>query len=152
MNILQKAEKFAKKEYLSNDPKHQWSHIQAVLNRAMEIIKNFKNIDLESLKLAIIFHDIDYTAYDTHVDDSVKIAEKFLIENNHPKNKIEKIKEIMLDHSTPHRKERGEATLIEGKIIYDADKSIGMNDLKFREKYFPKLYLDETKDLVQKTK
>ncbi len=149
MDIINKAEIFAKKEYLKNDAFHQWGHIQNVMKRALEIAENLKDIDYETLKLAIIFHDIDYRSYDTHVDASVKAAEQFLNENNYSREKTDKVKEIMLDHSTPHRKQRGEAKSIEGKIIYDADKSIFITNKETYEKYYPKLYLEETRKLVR---
>lgn len=148
MNIIEKAEEFAKEEYLKNDSKHQWGHIQNVLNRAIEIAQNRKDIDYETLTLAIIFHDIDYRSYDTHVDASVEVAEQFLSRNDYPREKINKVKEIMLDHSTPHREKRGEAKSLEGKIIYDSDKSIFLTTKELYEKYYPKLYLEETKKLL----
>jgi len=147
MDIVGKAENFAKGEYAKHDSMHQWGHIENVMNRALEIAQNFENIDYEALKLAIIFHDIDYRSYDTHVDASVEVAERFLSENNYPRERIDKIKEIMLDHSTPHREKRGEAKFLEGKIIYDADKST-IVDKAMSDKYYPKLYLDETRKLV----
>ena len=55
----------------------------------------------------------------------------------------------MLDHSTPHRKQLGEAKSIEGKIIYDSDKSIFITTSELYGKYFPQLYLDETKKMVK---
>lgn len=150
--ILQKAEEFAKKEYKKNDRNHQWNHVNAVMKRGLKISKNLKNVDYEALKLGIIFHDIDYNNYKSHVNDSVKIAVKFLKENDYPKKRIEKIKKIMLSHSTPYRKKFGNAKLTEGKIIYDADKSIFITNSKTYKKYFHLLYLDETKKLVKRTK
>ena len=150
--IIQKAEEFAIDEYKKNDSAHQWKHIKEVMKRALEIAKKFKDIDYESLKLAIIFHDIDYSSYENHVEDSIKIAEEFLKENDYPNEKIKKIKEMMLNHSTPHRKKFGKAKLIEGKIIYDADKSIFIKNLETYNKYFPLLYLNETKKLVKNLK
>lgn len=157
MNIIKKAKKFAKKEYLKNDPLHQWEHVAAVRKRACKIAKHLKNIDDELLNLAIIFHDIDYNSsfsykenYKNHVEASIKVAEKFLKENDYPKNKIEKIKQIMLDHSTPHRKKYGDSKILEGKILYDADKSIFITTLEKYKKYYPLLYLDITKKLVKK--
>lgn len=157
MDILKKTEYFARKRYKKNNKFHQYTHVEAVLKRSLEIIKNMdnsENIDLEALKLAIIFHDIDYSSYETHVDNSVKVAEKFLNENNYPKTKIKRIIEIMYNHSTPHQKRFGKAKLIEGKIMYDADKSlfitkIYMTDKKTYKKYFSKLYLKETKSLMK---
>ncbi len=149
MNIIEAAEEFAKIEYLKNDDFHQWHHILNVLERAMLISRNFENIDDEALKLAIIFHDVDYSDYNLHPDNSVNVAVSFLVKNNYPVERIEKVKEIMLNHSTPHRKRLGEAKLLEGKIIYDADKSISMTKKDdFYNKYYPYLYLDETRAIV----
>ena len=148
MGIIDKAGEFAKEEYRKNDPKHRWGHVEAVFERAKEIGRDFEEVDWEALELAIIFHDIDYSSYETHVDKSVEIAEKFLKENNYPVERIEKVKEIMLNHSGPHRRKFGDAKLLEGKIIYDADKSIFLTTKEAYEKYFPTLYLDVTRRLV----
>lgn len=150
MDIIKKAEEFAKIEYLKNDPLHQWHHIESVQKRADEICSKLRgvDIDLEALRLAIIFHDINYHTYEDHPDASVKVAINFLVQNGVSEERIHQIKEIMLDHSSPHRKVRGEAKSIEGKIIFDADKSIFITTPETYNKYFPLLYLEETRDLV----
>ena len=151
MNIIEEAESFAKREYLKNDDFHQWHHIQKVMERAMLISNNFENVDYEALKLAIIFHDIDYSDYSTHPDNSADIAVSFLQKNNYPTDRIKKVKEIMLNHSTPHREKLGDAKLLEGKIIYDSDKSISMTKKDdFYNKHYPYLYLDETRSIVDR--
>ena len=156
MHIVDKATKFAKNEYEKNDLFHRWQHIENVMKKAMEIAALVKDVDYESLKLAIIFHDIDYNSEETpednyynHPNNSTRIAERFLEKNNYPHTRIRKVIEIMLDHSTPHRKRFGEAKSIEGKIIYDSDKSIFITTPELYKKYFPLLYLDETKSLVK---
>lgn len=148
MDIIKKAEEFAQKEYQKNDSFHQYSHIQSVMKRALQIADMFEGIDYEALKLAIIFHDIDYSSYENHPDASVAVAEKFLKSHGYPPDRTEKVKEIMFNHSTPHRVRQGEARLLEGKIIYDADKSIFITNKETYDKYFSKLYLEETKKLV----
>ena len=150
MSFFQPAYFFERKEANKNDAKHRWRHVEAVLKRALQIAKHFENVDYEALKLAAFFHDIDYTAYETHVENSIRVAQKFLRKNHYPEDRIKKVTEIMLNHSTPHRKKVGDAKLLEGKIIYDADKSIFITDKETYEKYYPKLYLKETKKLVQK--
>src|SRR3990167_9409349 len=150
MDILSEAGKFAKEQYQLNDPLHQWTHIQNVMNRALLLSKYYPQADLELLKLAIIFHDIDYRSYEAHVEASIEAATRFLEKRDYPKEKISKVKEIMLDHSTPHRKTRGGAKTIEGKLLYDADKSIFINKENY-EKYYPFLYLKETKKLVDQS-
>jgi HD superfamily phosphodiesterase len=150
MNILETVEKFAREEYKSNDEKHQFSHVEDVMERALLISESDSEVDYELLKLAILFHDIDYTSYETHVDDSVIVAEKFLKKHDYSPERTEKVLEIMLDHSTPHRRERGDAKSFEGKIIYDADKSIFIHDKETADKYFPLLYLPQSKEIVKK--
>lgn len=157
ISIINKAIEFAKIEYKKNDPFHGWGHIENVTKRALEIVEKINNkVDYELLELAIIFHDIDYNSekdfeenYNNHVDNSVKIAEAFLTKNRYPKERIEKVKQIMLDHSTPHRKKLGEAKSIEGKVIFDSDKSIFITTPELYKKYFPMLYLNETKEMVK---
>ena len=150
MNLITLAEDFAQIEYLKNDPFHQWHHIGAVQRRADEICSKLtdKSIDREALRLAIIFHDIDYRSYVDHPEASVKVAQNFLSENGVSAQKINQIAEIMLDHSSPHRKIRGDAKTIEDKIIFDADKSIFITTPETYNKYFPLLYLPETRELV----
>ncbi len=157
MDMIKKAEGFAKEEYLKNDSMHQWPHVEAVMNRAMEIASKLKNIDYELLKLAVILHDIDYHSeptheenYKKHVENSVKVAEKFLKRHNFSEEKIRKIKQIILDHSTPYRKEFGDSKITEGKILYDADKSLLITTLERYEKYFSLLYFDEARGLIKK--
>ncbi len=150
MDIIQKARKFAKEEYEKNAPGHQWDHVERVLEKALEIARNLENVDFEALVLAVIFHDISYASYETHVKESIKVAERFLRETGYPRDRIELIKEIMLNHSTPHREKVGDARLIEGKIIYDADKSILITTTEAYEKYYRRLYFDVTKRLVKR--
>jgi len=155
--IVKKAREFAIKEYKKNDPKHQWNHVEAVMKRALEIAGQLKEVDYELLELSVIFHDIDYHSeptygenYNNHVENSIGIAEEFLERNNYPQENIRKLKQVLLDHSTPHRKRLGDSKIIEGKILYDADKSIFITTPEKYRKYFPLLYLDETKKLVKK--
>jgi len=122
MDILKLAEQFAKKEYAKHDADHQWSHVKEVMRIALVLAKSCPNVDLEILKLAIIFHDISYEQYETHVEKSMGVAETFLKEHQFPDDKIRKVLQVMLSHSGPHRRKSGEAQIIEGKIIYDADK------------------------------
>jgi HD superfamily phosphodiesterase len=154
MNFLKSAEKFARVEYAKNDENHKWTHVEEVMINALKIANSLSvPVDLELLKLAVIFHDIDYESYETHVDNSVLVMESFLKKQNYPIERIAKIKEIMLDHSGPHRRKLGEAKTIEGKIMYDADKSVcSSKDIKSYEKYYPTFYLDSTRRFVKKPK
>ena len=157
MDIINKSIDFAKKEYQKNDPLHQWNHVENVMKRAIEIANQLENVDYELLKLGIIFHDIDYNSesnfkenYKNHVENSIKVAEKYLKDNEYDKEKIKKVKQIILEHSTPHRKQYGDAKTKEGKILYDADKSIFITNSEKYKKYYSRLYFDISKKLVLK--
>src|SRR3989339_181044 len=141
MNFLKISEDFAKKEYAKHDPKHQWPHVQEVMKVALYLATFYPQTDLELLKLAVIFHDISYEDYETHVDESIKVARKFLTDHHYPAQKLEKLLLVMRDHSGPHRRKYGEANLIEGKIIYDADKFRVAQTSEGKEKYCERFYL-----------
>jgi len=100
------------------------------------------------LELAVIFHDIDYSSYEKHVENSIKVANQFLEDNNYLQERIKKITEVITNHSTPHRKNYGDAKSIEGKVLYDADKSLFINSENYL-RYYPLLYLKETKEIVK---
>jgi len=150
MDIIKVSKKFAKIEYKKNDKKHQWSHVENVMCTALKLVKFYPAADLEILELAIIFHDIDYHKYETHVEESIKLAEKFLKKNNYPNNKIAKVLQVMIAHSGPHIKKLGKTKLIEGKIIYDSDKFQLIKTKSDYEEYFNRFYLNETRNLLKK--
>lgn len=151
MSILKLAEQFAKTEYAKHDEKHQWSHVETVMDIALKLAKFYPEVDLEILKLGVIFHDISYEQYETHVEESMKVAEKFLKEHHYPENRTKKVLQVMISHSGPHRRKLGETELIEGKIIYDSDKFYIAQTPGGFEKYYPRFYLKETKELFKKS-
>lgn len=148
MTILERAEAYAKEEYKSNDDFHQWKHVEDVWSRAQQLLREHPDANEEIVRLAVIFHDIDYASYETHVDASVVAARKFLRTQEYPHKRIDQVTQAMFDHSNPHRKKRGDAKTIEGQIVYDADKSIFITDHKTYCKYYPLLYTARARDLV----
>jgi HD superfamily phosphodiesterase len=78
-NIIEEATEFAKKEYAKHDPMHQWDHVVQVMEIADYLTScRADEVDTEILKLAVILHDVSYDEYESHVDDSVKVAWDFL--------------------------------------------------------------------------
>jgi len=88
MDIIKISEDFAKKEYSKHEEPHNWDHVQKVMDIALKLAKFYPEVNLEILKLAVIFHDISYEKYETHVDESIKVAEKFLKKQDYPEEKI----------------------------------------------------------------
>jgi len=150
MDIVKISEAFAKKEYAKHDERHQWNHVVDVMKISLKLAEFYPLVDLEILKLAVMFHDISYEKYETHVEESINVAEKFLKEYNYPKNKIKKVLQVMISHSSPHRRKFGETKLIEGKITYDSDKFDLAKTKNGFKKYYDKFYLNETRDLFKK--
>ena len=77
------------------------------MNIALKLVEFHSEADLEILKLAVIFHDISYEQYETHVEESIKVAGKFLNEQNYHEDKIKKVLQVMISHSSPHRRRLG---------------------------------------------
>ena len=152
MGIIELAEQFAKKEYAKHDVVHQWTHVQEVMKIALHLARFYPEVDLEILKLAVIFHDISYEQYETHVEKSMKVAEMFLEKHKFSTNRMQKVLRVMLSHSGPHRRKLGEAKSIEGKIIYDADKFHLAKTKEGLDKYYNRFYLNETRDFLKKFK
>jgi HD superfamily phosphodiesterase len=161
MDILKLSEEFARREYAKHDLNHGWKHIEEVMKYAFEITKQiersieFESIEInhELLQFAVLFHDIAYPSKETHVEESVKVAEEFLKKHNFPKEKIEKVKEIILNHAGPHRRKYGDARLIEGRILYDADRATYADkSLAAYNGYYSKFYFDITRSIVKKPK
>lgn len=150
MDILKKSIEFAKQEYAKHEKQHQWDHVKEVMTIALKLARSYPKVDLEILKLAVIFHDVSYSQYETHVEDSIKVAERFLRAQNYAEEKIKKVLAVMMAHSGPHRRKYGETNLIEGKIIHDADKFRAAQSPESVKKYLERFYLDETRALLRK--
>ncbi|MCX6767891.1 MAG: HD domain-containing protein [Candidatus Micrarchaeota archaeon] len=148
MGIIEKAEEFAKKEYLKNGPAHGWAHVEKVRKTAFKLASGLEGVDLELLHLAVIFHDVDYSDPKFHTENSTRIAESFLMRNSYPEDRIGKVKSIMFSHTTHLREKFGEAELVEGKILYDADK---INASSERD-YSKLLYFSKSRELLGKSR
>ena len=84
----------------------------------------FASIDTEALILAGYLHDISTSThgYHNHHLQSAEMAVEFLQELNLPAERIEKVKQAILTHTTVFSSEQLEDAPIEGRLLYDADK------------------------------
>ncbi len=91
----------------------------------MQIAKNYKNVDLELLKIAVILHDVcePYDKKEKHVELSVKVAKRILEKVGCPKEKARRVLEIISQHSTEKIQK---PKSLEAKILFDADKLDGL--------------------------
>jgi len=121
-DIIKKVKKFVKEEYNKSNPltkKGLKGHFELVENYAKALLKK-ENADEEIVILSVWLHDIGTIKgyYKNHHISGAKIAEKFLLKLNYPKNKIEKVKHCILVHrgSKP-----GKVKLKEAQILINAD-------------------------------
>ncbi len=124
------------KELLDNNKNqsiaHRYDHALRVYKRALKIAKLLKKqgykINLEILGIAALLHDIDQPYYDKkgHVKKSLKKARKILEKIGYPKEKMEKVLEIISQHSS---EVQNLPSSIEAKILFDADKLDGIGAL-----------------------
>ncbi|SHM83794.1 Pycsar system effector family protein [Polaribacter sp. KT 15] len=90
---------FLSKNIHSNFVYHNLAHTQRVVESVKEIAESLKldNIALENLVIAAWFHDIGYVeGSDNHEQKSIKIAAKFLKENNFDEKRIQVVSEVIL--------------------------------------------------------
>jgi len=103
---------------------HRWDHLERVCRRTLKIAKGRNEVDIEVLKIAALLHDLDhpYNKKQDHVTRSVREARHLLAEVGYPREKTEKVLEVISTHSSEDIRL---PETIEGKILLDADKLDG---------------------------
>jgi len=81
-------------------------------------------IDTEALIIAAYLHDISTGShgYHDHHLTSADLAVTYLRELELPEERIAKVKQAILEHTTVFSSDQQERASIEGRILYDADK------------------------------
>lgn len=96
-------------------------HIKVVVERALELALRY-NADMEIVEIAALLHDIasitDKSYYEEHHIIGAKLAEELLVSLNYPLDKIERVKQCILNHRGSVLKNK---TTIEEICIADAD-------------------------------
>jgi uncharacterized protein len=109
----------------NQSPAHDFQHILRVYKNAEMISKQEESVDLDIVLAAALLHDLvvypkGSSKTINSADDSAEIAKKILLEyKNYPREKIEKVADIIRMHS--YSKKLIPSTL-EGKILQDADR------------------------------
>ena len=139
-NLVKKADAFVLHLFKNELPNtfiyHNYNHTLRVVKSTKEIIEHSESLvkDQEALLLAAWLHDTGYTVtIDGHEEESAKIAESFLKDNDADDTLIKQVKELILatkmdfDTSSPLE-----------AVIRDADAS-----------HFAKDYFDETSEFLR---
>ena len=139
-NLLDKADKYVLELFKEKLPNtflyHNYKHTERVVKSTEELIEHSEiNVKQEeALKLAAWFHDTGYTeGHEKHEESSVKIAKRFLEENNATQDLIDLVSKYIL--ATKFRQAPQD---IGDMIIKDADSS-----------HFAKEYYEETSELLR---
>jgi len=129
--LFSKAEELMKK---SNDPVHDWSHAEQVVNKALKINNLLvKELDERIIKIAAAWHDISYAFYRKGIIQyflegrrSSKISRKYFKKIKLPQNETNLISDIILHHPFADLSFLGKGFLnkkrsLYHQIIQDAD-------------------------------
>ena len=141
VDIINKTEDFVFNLFKEDLPNtflyHNFTHTQRVLRSVKEIVEN-SNVTTEDstiLQLAALLHDTGYTKVrEGHEEESVKIATKFLEEQQVDQNTIDAVNSCIM---ATKLKDTPKTEL--GKIIRDADAS-----------HFGKDYFNEASEFLRK--
>lgn len=81
-------------------------------------------IDFDALIIAAYLHDISTAAhgFSEHQLKSAEMALEFLNSLDIPAERVRKVEQAILAHTTAYASEERESVPIEGRILYDADK------------------------------
>ena len=120
--IIDRSNKFEKETKGTKDEYNLYKEHVSYVYKYASMMAIEKNADLEIVKLSALLHDISMTDFELdrsrHNEYSSNIAEELLLKENYPKEKIEKIKNCILNHSSSRKEYR---TTLEEQILVDAD-------------------------------
>ena len=84
-------------------------HIKYVVENAVKLAKEY-GADIEIVELGALLHDIampsEYGERDKHHIYGAKIAEELLTRFNYPKDKIEKVRNCVLNHRSSQKNQK----------------------------------------------
>jgi uncharacterized protein len=101
MSLLEQAHQYTSEllQKCADYPYHNPAHTAGVFDRAtyLALAENVEGEDFEDLQLACLFHDTGFIEqYQKNEHIGAQIARKWLQENNHPKERIEKIENMIM--------------------------------------------------------
>jgi predicted metal-dependent HD superfamily phosphohydrolase len=124
-DLLKRASEYASGIIAEKLPKgmvyHNIEHTKEVVDTVEEIGKNsgLSETEMEMLLLAAWFHDTGIAeVYNNHEEKSARIAKEFLVNNNYPTDKAEKVSDLILVTKIPQNPQN-----ILDEVICDADIS-----------------------------
>jgi len=123
-DIIKKTIHFVKKELAQAEGGHDWFHVERVFKNTLLIAKEEK-VNLTVVSLAALLHDIaDSKFHNGNEEIGLKIAERFLIDENVPQEIITHVVEIIKNMSFKNSfsENKNKFSSIELKVVQDADR------------------------------
>lgn len=117
--IIDSAIEYVKEIFKDVHGSHDFSHTMRVYKIALEIAKEYSEVDIELVSLSALLHDVDDYKYFATKDN--ENAKKFLKSQNIPEDKIAEICRIINEISFSKNQGRKPSSL-EAMIVQDADR------------------------------
>ena len=106
---------------------HRFDHIGRVMRNAITIAATMEGVDYEILELAVLLHDVEQPSgrKAEHVELSLRAAEVILQQASCPKDRADRVLNVIAQHSTEHVRSVQPSTN-EARVLFDADKLDGL--------------------------
>lgn len=121
-DLIKQTESFIKERTKTNEPGHDWQHVDRVRNMALRIAKN-EGGDALVIELGALLHDVaDHKFHGGDTTVGANVAREFLASHGLDQDTIERVAHIVEHVSFKGAGEPNRIASIEGKIVQDADR------------------------------
>lgn len=121
--IIGKTKDFLKDKFSTESSGHDYWHMYRVWKLAKHIAKSESGVDIFTLELAALLHDIaDWKFHDGDEEAGPRAAREWLESLSVDDTTIEHVEDIIRNVSFKGAKVEAKLKTIEGRIVYDADK------------------------------
>jgi len=121
--IIEQTRDFVEKKFTSEGSGHDYWHMYRVWQLAKHIAASEHNVDMFTLELAALLHDIaDWKFHDGDEEAGPRAAREWLEQLDVDNTVIEHIEDIIRNVSFKGANVETNLKTIEGKIVHDADK------------------------------
>jgi uncharacterized protein len=121
--IITKTQQFLEKKFDTESSGHDYWHMYRVWKLAIQIAKNESGVDMFTLELAALLHDVaDWKFHDGDEEAGPRAAREWLESLQVNESVITHIEEIIRNVSFKGAHVQTKLTTIEGQIVHDADK------------------------------
>lgn len=122
MNLIVQTEAFVKEHLATNEPGHDWQHVDRVRNTALRIAET-EGGDKFIIELGALLHDVaDHKFHGGDTKIGANVTRTFLISAHLDPEAIDRVCHIVEHISFKGAGEPNRIASLEGKIVQDADR------------------------------